>query len=79
VLEDRDPDEGRGVALVFMTMITLWSGLLATGFGWAAAVGAEEMSSGRRVAFVLIALFMGLLALRTGYELIRKLTRAPQR
>ncbi len=60
-----------GVGALLMSMVLLWSGALAAGFGWAAASG--KMSFGRTLMFWLIAGFLSLLAVRTGYEMVRRL------
>ncbi len=68
------PDANRltGVGALLMTLVLLWSGALAVGFGWAAITGADQMSFGRTLVFALIAGFLGLLCVRTTYELIRR-------
>lgn len=73
-----EPGDGRGltvVGAVLMTVVLLWSGALAAGFAWAAATGSDSMGTSRRLMFYLIAAFLGLLAGRTGYELVRRLLR----
>lgn len=60
-------------AWVLMTLVLLWSGALAALFTVSAATGRGGISDTRRLAFALIALFLSLLAVRTGYELVRRL------
>lgn len=70
--------DGRRVpvaAMVLMILVLLWSGSLAFGFAWAAVRGADSMTFGRILTFWVIAVFLGLLALRTSYELGRRLLR----
>lgn len=73
-----EPDDGRRITVVgavVMTLVLVWSGALAVGFTWAAATGSDSMGTSRRLIFSLIAAFLGLLAVRTGYELVRRLLR----
>lgn len=74
------PDEDRltPVAALFMVLVLLWAGGLAAGFGYAAADGGG-LSGTKRLGFTLVALFLGLLALRTGYELVRRLVARARR
>lgn len=74
-----DPGRLTGAAAVLMTLTLLWSGALAVGFAWSAADGGPRMSGGRALAFWLIAGFLALLAVRTGYELVRRLVLARRR
>lgn len=73
-----EPGDGRRITVVgavVMTLVLLWSGALAAGFAWAAATGSDSMGASRTLLFYLIAAFLGLLAGRTGYELVRRLLR----
>lgn len=74
-----DPDRLSAAAAVLMTLTLLWSGALAVGFAWSAADGGPRMSGGRALAFWLIAGFLALLAVRTGYELARRVLLARRR
>lgn len=60
-------------AVVLMSLVLLWSGGLAVGFGYAAATGGDQMSSTKVLLFWIASAFLALLALRTGYELVRRL------
>lgn len=62
-------------AVVLMSVTSLWSGALALAFGWSAAAGGEKMTFGRTLMFWVIAGFLGVLSVRTGYELARRLLR----
>lgn len=63
---------GRWTLIAVMLLVATWSGLLAVGFGYAAVV-TDDVSGVRRVAYALAALFLSLLAARTGYEMVRRL------
>ncbi len=71
----QEPVRGRAAALILMSVVLGWSVLLAAGFGWVAASSAEGVGPARRFAFAAVAIFMALLAVRTGYELWRRLTK----
>lgn len=58
-----------------MGLFVLWSGALGVGFAAVAVVAADELSATRRLVYALLALFLLLIALRTGYELFRRLRR----
>jgi hypothetical protein len=62
----------KGAVLMLMTFVLLWSGALAVGFGYAAVAGADETSTTRTAVYALLAGFTGLLAGRTGFEMVRK-------
>jgi hypothetical protein len=64
-----------GVAALLMSLVLVWSGVLAVGFVWAAVDGAGQMSFGRTLMFYVIAGFLGLLSGRTAFELVRRLVR----
>ena len=68
----QDGDRLTGVGALLMTLVLLWSGALAVGFGWAASVGRQDMGPARTVLFWIVAAFLGLIAARTGYELVRR-------
>ncbi len=66
-------DRLTGVGALLMSLVLLWSGALALGFGWAAATGGDRLGGARTVMFWLIAAFLGLVASRTAYEIVRRL------
>ena len=59
--------------MVLMALVLLWSGGLAAGFAYAAANGAGQLSSTKVLLFWIASAFLAVLALRTGYELVRRL------
>lgn len=54
-----------------MTLVLVWSGGLAAGFAYAGS----QLSGAKALGYLLVAGFLGLLALRTAYELVRRLAR----
>ena len=56
-----------------MLLVAIWTGLLAVGFGYAVATGAGQLGLARAVAFVLLAALMAVIAVRTSFELWRRL------
>lgn len=62
-----------GTGLALMLLFTLWSGVLGAGFGVAVVVARDRLGEGRSLLFALIAIFMLLAAVRTAYELLRRL------
>ena len=64
-----------GAVLAWMTLIVLWSAILAAGFAYSAIAGADELSSTRRLVYALLAAFTGLLAARTAWEMVRKIVQ----
>lgn len=64
----------RPAVIVLMSLVTLWSGGLAVGFGFALASG--RLGSTRTLFFSLACGLLAVLALRTAYELIRALRRS---
>ena len=59
--------------IVLMLFVMLWSAGLTVGFGYAAIAGADTSGLARSSMYGLLAAFTGVLAARTGYELVRKL------
>lgn len=74
--EPEEPSRLTGAAAVLMTMVLLWSATLSAGFAWAAFAGPSTSTFGRTAGFLTIAAFLALLAVRTGYELFRRLIHA---
>lgn len=70
-----EPVRGRAAAVILMSVTLIWSVLLAVGFGWVAATAADSMGPGRRLAFAAVSVFLTILAVRTAYELWRRLTK----
>jgi hypothetical protein len=68
-----------GAAAVLMTLVLLWSTTLSAGFAWAAFAGPSGSTFGRTAGFLAIAAFLALLAMRTGWELLRRLIRGRDR
>lgn len=68
-VEEPRPSAG---AWVLMGLTALWSGALAALFTVSAVTGRGGISDTKRLAFGLVAVFLALLAVRTGYELVRR-------
>ena len=73
----RPPDEAPSQLpiLVLMTFVLIWSSVLTAGFSYAAVAGSGEAGFVRTAGYGALAAFTALLALRTGYEMVRKLRR----
>lgn len=71
-MPESEQPSGQAAAFVLMALVLLWSGALAVGFAWAAATGHQQMGFGRTVVFWVVAAFLGLLAVRTCFELVRR-------
>jgi hypothetical protein len=67
---DEQPGGLTAAAGILMGLVLLWSGGLAAGFVYAGL--AEGSSVGRATGYLLIAFFLALVALRTGYEIVRR-------
>ena len=63
---------GLGAGEVLLAVLALWSSVLTVGFGYAAWVGGG-MSPGRRGLFVGLSAFTAVLAVRSVWELGRRL------
>jgi hypothetical protein len=76
----RPPDEvpSQVPILALMTLVLLWSSVLTVGFGYAAVAGSEQAGFARTAGYGALAAFTALLALRTAYEMVRKLRRPRQ-
>jgi hypothetical protein len=61
------------VAGILMTLVLLWSGGLAASFTYAALSRSGHPSLARSTGYLVIALFLALLAARTAYEMVRRL------
>lgn len=59
---------------ILMALVLLWSGGLAAGFTYAAFSGSAHPTFARSAGYLAIAFFLALLAARTGYEVVRRLS-----
>ena len=66
----------RPAVIVLMLLVTVWSGALAAGFGWAVATASDRLGSSRVLVFTLAGGLLAVLAVRTAYELVRSLRRS---
>lgn len=58
-------------ALAVMILFTVWSGVLALGFGITVGTAYEELGGARTIIFVFLAVLLAALAVRTLVEMVR--------
>jgi hypothetical protein len=73
--DDDDAGPLTGVAILLMSLVLVWSGVLAVGFVWKAVGESGDVPFGRTAVFYVLAAFLGLLSSRTAFELVRRLVR----